>query len=881
MTALTIGELVGFIRADGSDFERNLARSQLRMEGFRLDVNGRLRDLRGRFVRDTAIMGRAVADSFSEAEQAGTRITTVYSSVADAQSRTFRARMERMQGVAAQFADRVGSAFGRVQAAWGRIDFARMGDRLRPAAQGFLSVATSIGMMGAKLGIAAPAAAGLAATVGAIAPAAAVAVSGFIALKLATTAFKIGMVGVGDAVKAAMDPSDPEAFNEALKKLSPNAKAFALQVRALQPELKKVQQAVQDAMFEGLDGILRDMGKTTLPVLRNGLADAGGALNNMARGVGNAAIGLAKNGTLGKALRGATDGLWNLSRVPGQLVVGLTQIGAAAAPVFGKLTKAAGGALDRLSEKMTKAFWSGGMQRAIEAAIDLLGDLFEVLGNVGSIFVSVFKAAQVSGGGMLGVLKEITGQMAAAFKSPEVQAGLKSIFSVMAQLAKSVGPILVSLLKTVASTFAVLGPPIRELVRHLGDGLLKIAVALGPVVVELGRAFGLLVMAALPLVDLAADLIAGILPILTPLFKALGDIIRAATPFVAALAKAAGDLLLPILNALATQVLPKLLPPFVDMANRIFPLLADVLIQLTPSLTELGLALADLLVELTPLIVKALELGVVLFDKLMPYIAPLIALLIRLASGGLQALAGTITRYVIPAVRAVAALLSGDFSGALGHAKVLVRNFGEDLARNFASMRTRASSSLSGLAQAARTRATEAGQGLISGVRGRITETVGLFRDLPSRIRGAMSGAGGMLVSIGRSILQGLINGIRAKIGELRSTLGGITASLPSWKGPPETDARILTPAGRSVIEGFQRGIAAQVPALRQQLQGLTAGLPGMGFGTSPMGLHTGAGAAAAQPIVIELHGDGLKDTITRIVKNQGRGSVQLAFGTD
>ncbi|MFE5895829.1 hypothetical protein ACFQ67_00110 [Streptomyces sp. NPDC056488] len=872
--ALTIGELVGFIRADGSDFERNLARSQLRMEGFRVDVNGRMRDLRGRFVRDANIMGRELATSFDEAEAAGTRITTVYSSVADAQSRTFRARMDRMREAGRRMASDLSGAFGRLRGAWDQVNF----DRLKPIAQSFLGVAASVGKVGAAIGVAGPAASGLVATIGAIAPAAAVAVSGLIAMKLATTAFKIGMVGVGDAVKAAMDPSDPEAFAEALKKLSPSARAFALQVRELQPQLKRLQQDVQERMFKGLDGILREMGKTTLPVLRTGLLNASGALNRMAVGVGSAAIGLSARGTLGTAITGATTGLHNLSRVPGQVVQGLVQIGAAAAPSFARLTKAGGAAFDRLTLAMQKAFDDGRMQRAIENAISLVGDLFEVLGNLGSVFASVFKAAQVSGGGMLGVLKEITGQMAKAFASPEVQSGLKAVFGVMSELAKAVGPILVSLLKTVAQTFAVLGPPVRELVKHLGDGLLKIATALGPVVVSLAGAFGQLVVAALPIVDLAGDLIAGLLPILVPLFKTLGEVIRQAAPVVAALATAVGALLMPLLSTLATQVMPKLMPPFIQMANTVFPMLADVLVQLTPSLAELGVALADLLVELTPLIVKGLELSVVLLNKLMPVIAPLIALLVRLATGGLQFLTDAIRRYVIPAVQALAALVRGDLSGAMAHGKTLVGNFASDAGSKFTSLRDKGSSALLQLSQTVASKALAAGRGLIDGVRGPVAQVNGLFLNLPGQIRGALGGAGSMLYGIGRSILQGLIDGIRAKIGELRSVLGGITSSIPDWKGPAETDAKLLTPAGRSVIAGFQRGIAAQVPALRQQLQGLTTSLPGMGLGAVGAGGY-GAAAATQQPIVIQLVGPGLRDVITDIVRVSGRGNVELAFG--
>lgn len=304
--ALTIGDLVGFIRADDSGMRRGLNSADLRMRGFTRDMDGRLRHLDGRF----ATTGEAMAAGL-----------------------------------------RTGSDEGR------RFTFSL--GRLASMAGGLGGVVASIGGIVAKLGAAVPLAAGLAATVAQIAPAAGLAATGLFTVVLASQAMKLGMQGVGDAVKAAMDPSNPEAFNEALKKLSPSARAFAMEVKTLAPEFKKLQQAVQERMFKGLDGVLKGMATHTLPVVKKGLIDAAGGLNLMAKNVGNAAIGLGKSGTLGTAISGATAGLTNLSRIPGQLVAGLTQVAAAAAPSFARLTAGAGSAFDRMSEKFSAAFASG------------------------------------------------------------------------------------------------------------------------------------------------------------------------------------------------------------------------------------------------------------------------------------------------------------------------------------------------------------------------------------------------------------------------------------------------------------------------------------------------------------------------------------------
>ncbi|MFF8656829.1 phage tail protein [Streptomyces huasconensis] len=63
--ALHLGELVAGLRADDSGFVRGLNNARLRMEGLTRDVNGRLRDLRGRFVSEGDAAGRALGDRIS------------------------------------------------------------------------------------------------------------------------------------------------------------------------------------------------------------------------------------------------------------------------------------------------------------------------------------------------------------------------------------------------------------------------------------------------------------------------------------------------------------------------------------------------------------------------------------------------------------------------------------------------------------------------------------------------------------------------------------------------------------------------------------------------------------------------------------------------
>ncbi|MFD8685375.1 hypothetical protein [Streptomyces sp. NPDC059651] len=823
--AVVIGSLVGLIRADDSGMRRGLTDAELRMRGFQRDTEGRLRDLRGRFARF--------------GEDAGGHLA-----IAGRDGRSFSGVLGKIGGMA--------GSLGKV--------------------------GLSIGTVAAKLGAAAPAAAGLVATLLQIAPAAAVGVSALLAVQLASAALKIGMVGVGDAVTAALDPSKPEAFNEALKKLSPNAKAFALEVKALAPEFKKLQQDVQDQLFKGLDTTLKGMAKNTLPAVRTALIDSAGALNLMGQGVGKAAIALGKEGTLGRALNGSTAGLKNLSRIPGELVTGLVQIGAAAAPAFSRLTASAGGAFDKLAAKVTQAFESGGMELAINTAIDLIGQLAKVAANIGKVLMSVFKAADSGGGGFLVTLQEITGAMATAFASPEVQAGLKALFQAMGTIAKTVAPLLGMAVKALAPVFEALGPPVETLIKALAAGLKPIIKALGPVLEAAAKAVGALVTAFAPLLTVAGQLIAAVLPVLTPLFDALATVFRALAPVIKDVGQILLDTLTPVLTGLSTVI-----KPLADMLamQLVFwiQILGETVKALGPSLVTLGESLGNLLVALAPLIDAWAQLSAILLTALMPVLKPVIELIGKIATYFASDLADAINNVAVPAIKSITALLNGDFSEAQKYAKEAVMGFVDNAIRRFTELPTKAAEALASLVPKVRIKVNEAGVAMSEAIVRKREDLLEKFRNMPGMIVRALGSLKTLLYSAGAHVISGLISGIQSKVSSLASTLGGITNMIPSWKGPAPVDAKLLTPAGVSVMAGFQRGIASQVPGLRRQLQGITGEVPGMAMGS--MGA-AGAGSAASGPqrVVVEFAGpEAVLKLIRGTTRVNGRGSVQVAFG--
>lgn len=93
---------------------------------------------------------------------------------------------------------------------------------------------------------------------------------------------------------------------------------------------------------------------------------------------------------------------------------------------------------------------------------------------------------------------------------------------------------------------------------------------------------------------------------------------------------------------------------------------------------------------------------------------------------------------------------------------------------------------------------------------------------IPRNIKSFFSGLPDMLFGAGYRLITGLIDGIKAAVPGLQSTLNWITGMIPNWKGPEEVDKNLLVKSGYQVMEGFRRGIAIGAEGVFADLQALT-----------------------------------------------------------
>lgn len=96
------------------------------------------------------------------------------------------------------------------------------------------------------------------------------------------------------------------------------------------------------------------------------------------------------------------------------------------------------------------------------------------------------------------------------------------------------------------------------------------------------------------------------------------------------------------------------------------------------------------------------------------------------------------------------------------------------------------------------------------------------IQSIKDTVIAAFHGAGSWLTGAGRSIIDGLTGGMQSVIGRVKSMLQGLTASIPSWKGPATTDAKLLFGNGQLIMQSLVKGLNSGYADVKDTLGGMT-----------------------------------------------------------
>lgn len=631
----------------------------------------------------------------------------------------------------------------------------------------FARVGASAGAMGAAVGAAVPLVAGLVAEIANIVPAAGVAASAFLTLKLASGTLKVALIGVEEAISSVFDPdADPEELAKALERLAPEARKFVQELQKMRGPLREIQQRVQNRFFEGFDDSLRELSKAVLPSVRTALDDTAGSLNRMARGAASAATNLGDRGILGSALRSSTKSLENLERIPAQIVDGFGKIAAAAGPSLERITDAVAEKADDISSALDRAFESGRLQDAIEDAIDSIRQLGRIGGNVLGGLRNIFGGLTSDGNFLFDRLEQITQAFEDLTGTDEAQAFFGAVSTAVGKLSEALSPVL----------------------------------------------------------DLAGRLAVEVLPILTRVLEFAAELFERLAPVVEEVADTLGDALEPILRGIGSA-LDLILPKFLELVDKIMPKLEEAWTEIRPLVEELGVELGELAEVLGPLIVKVLELAFAILEDLLPIVGPIIQGALMALIGIVKLLQEGI-EFLTPVVENIARVFRGDFDGALRGSLRLTDQVADTIGRLFVEMKDRVLQTIKDLANQQLTAFRDMFFRVTTAVGEFLIRLGDAFSKVPEVVRDAVGNLSLTLVSAGADLIRGLINGMQSQLGRLRDLASEIAEVV---SGTVKNILKIQSPSreffdiGDDTIQGFINGLRAAAPGLEDEMRRITA----------------------------------------------------------
>ncbi|WP_157251033.1 hypothetical protein [Nonomuraea typhae] len=271
-----------------------------------------------------------------------------------------------------------------------------------------------------------------------------------LATKAASATLKVGLIGVGDAMSAVAE-DDAAKLDEALEKLSPNARRFVREVAGLKRSFDPIQQAVQDKIFAGLANELRPVAVNLLPETRTGMLAVAGAFNTGAREVTAFGKTDLARGTVNRVFAGTSR---IMGTVTGAVQPLLRTVSGLVGPSFTLAQRMAGWAVN--GAKAADAFVSSErgaamLQRGAVKAGDTLAQLGRIGGNAIKGLVGMFSQAKSTGDGLLDTLEAGTARFAAWSRSVEGQKQAAEVFGLLKDTAVAVADVLPILLGPLAS----------------------------------------------------------------------------------------------------------------------------------------------------------------------------------------------------------------------------------------------------------------------------------------------------------------------------------------------------------------------------------------------------------------------------------------------
>lgn len=477
--------------------------------------------------------------------------------------------------------------------------------------------------------------------------------------------------------------------------------------------------------------------------------------------------------------------------------------------------------------------------------------LKEIKGGI-LAFGSAFKAADgdITSAGFPGFLERIGATLGIAFK--EIKGG---VLAFGAAFKAADGDITSSgfagFLETIGAGLgiafkqaqAALAPLVPVIISAFG----QIKSAIAPVLPVIGGAFKQIFAAIGPLIPQLAQLWMQISPVslifkvLTPLLPTIATLLGQVAGVVAQVVSAVAPLVAQLVSSLApiiTQLVSSILPPLIQIFQMVAPIISTVVSAIAPLITQIASLLIPIINALMPVVTTVFGVIASIITSVMQVVQGVIQVVTGIISGdwsmvwtGIQNIFSGIWNTIVNIVTGVFKIIGSVITAGLNIAKTVVTTVLGAIGGFFSTIWNGIVSRVQyaitlvaaviriGIGIASNTVSSVLGNigrffsstwsNITGGVSGFINGFLGFFSRLPGQIQGALAGAAGWLLDVGRNIVQGLINGVGGMINSaveaVKNVGGAMVDGIKSFLGI-HSPSRVFYQFGVFTIQGLANG---------------------------------------------------------------------------
>ena len=296
-------------------------------------------------------------------------------------------------------------------------------------------------------------------------------------------------------------------------------------------------------------------------------------------------------------------------------------------------------------------------------------------------------------------------------------------------------------------------------------------------------------------------------------------------PSIQALMTALGQLaaaVMPVITNVIGQIIPLLTPIISTLVSVLVPVIQGVLTVVTSVIT----AITPVIQGIQPIVITVINEVMAVIQALMPVIQALVPLVSTIIS----AIVGFIVSTLLPTVQAMLPFIQGVINGIASVVSGIV-NVIQGVINGIASVVSGIVNVIQGVinrvAGIINGNWSQAWNGFRQIVYGSLQVVLGFLGGIGSAIMGCFAGAGAWLWNAGASIINGLLNGLKAAFGKVKSFVSGIGDWIVKHKGPLSYDKVMLKPAGQAIMQGFDKSLKAGWKDVQRTVNGMNAQING------------------------------------------------------